>query len=123
MSNHVSVAVIKDQNFLILQRGETAPWMPLKYCLPGGKVDPNETLEEAAKRELYEETGINNVVLYSSSVGKKMMFYCFVKDYTVKLNWEHINYFWINREEIKDYVLVPGVKSFIDSLVLDKILY
>jgi len=28
------------------------------WCTPGGAVDPGETYEEAARRELYEETGI-----------------------------------------------------------------
>lgn len=28
------------------------------WCTPGGAVDPGESYEEAARRELYEETGI-----------------------------------------------------------------
>ena len=30
-----------------------------KWCLPAGKINPNEEPIDAAKRELFEETGIN----------------------------------------------------------------
>jgi 8-oxo-dGTP diphosphatase len=52
----VSVCVIKDGLVLLTQRGK--PPFQDKWSLPGGRVEGGERLEEAAQRELREETGI-----------------------------------------------------------------
>jgi len=45
----------------LIQRAQ-APYKG-KYALPGGFINIDESLEEAAHRELYEETGVENMML------------------------------------------------------------
>jgi 8-oxo-dGTP diphosphatase len=51
----------EDLKIILIQRAR-APYKG-KWALPGGFVQIDETLEEAAERELREETGIQNVFL------------------------------------------------------------
>ncbi len=51
-----SLAVFRDGKVLLATRA-TPPFDTI-YSLPGGMVEPGETLEEAARRELMEETGV-----------------------------------------------------------------
>ncbi len=50
----VSVALVRDDTVLLVKRGR-APSQGL-YAFPGGKQEPGETPEQAAQRELAEET-------------------------------------------------------------------
>lgn len=125
MQKTATVAVInQDKKILILERGSTAPWMPNRYCLPGGRLEPNEELVEGAARELGEETGIfivdrNYLIPYTiqySSNYSKIVFVVTMNDPIVTLNWEHDSYAWVGREESSKYDLVPGTKATIKVL-------
>jgi 8-oxo-dGTP diphosphatase len=52
----VSVALERDGKFLLVLRAN--PPAQHMYAFPGGRVDPGESLEDAALRELEEETGL-----------------------------------------------------------------
>ena len=52
----VSVALVREDRVLLVKR-RFAPSRGL-YAFPGGRVEPGESLEAAARRELYEETGL-----------------------------------------------------------------
>ncbi len=52
----VSVALQRDDRLLLVMR-RRAPSRGY-YAFPGGRVEAGETLEEAARRELAEETGL-----------------------------------------------------------------
>ena len=53
------VILVDPRGWLLLQeRDEHAPVNPLVWGMVGGGVEPGETMEQAAYRELEEETGI-----------------------------------------------------------------
>lgn len=49
----VKAVIVKDDKALVLKEASRFSG----FDLPGGKIDENESIEEALKRELYEELG------------------------------------------------------------------
>lgn len=59
---HLSVlGIVTDRNgqFLITRRKEDKLWAPGAYEVPGGGVQAGESSEEAVRREVSEETGLD----------------------------------------------------------------
>lgn len=54
--NAASVALVRERKVLLIKRAY-APYQHL-WTLPGGRLDPNETIEQCAIRELVEELGV-----------------------------------------------------------------
>jgi len=52
----VGAVVFKDERVLLVRRGQ--PPSKNLWAIPGGSVEIGETLQEAAQREILEETGI-----------------------------------------------------------------
>ena len=58
-SEDVVAAIIKKDNLYFIAQRSRDKYMGLKWEFPGGKVEANETLQEALIREIYEELNIN----------------------------------------------------------------
>ena len=51
--------VIDEQDCVLLIGRYATPDRPARWLLPGGGIDPGETMRDAAARELREETGLH----------------------------------------------------------------
>jgi 8-oxo-dGTP diphosphatase len=102
--------IIDDQNRVFAAQRSTAMSLPLKWELPGGKVEANETAEQCLVREVKEELNIEieiieelapNTHAYPSITIKLIPFICkHIKgEITLK---EHINFKWLNTNELLD---------------------
>lgn len=124
MQKSATVAVINsEQKLLLLRRGNSAPWMPGRYCLPGGHAEPNEDLTYAASRELSEEAGISYPVDEFKTINiqykngySKTVWIAVVNSDKVVLNWEHDDYLWVSSAESSTIDLVPGLRTTIKTL-------
>jgi len=96
------------------------------WIIPGGKVEFGETIEKAAKRELFEETGIKV---------KKIKFLCFKEAIYPEYNYHTVIFFfsakttqtklrkdidgkvkesrWFTKDEIKKVKLVESTKELV----------
>lgn len=74
MTDHVTVAVgaviVQDERLLLVQRANDPG--AGRWAVPGGHVEPGETLAEAARREVLEETGLEVTVGDIAWVGESI---------------------------------------------------
>ena len=101
------------------------------WCYIGGSIEEGESAWQSAFREIEEETGITEVLLYTSN--KLDQFYSPHEDYIymapvfvgyvnddqkVNLNYEHSEYKWLSFNEAIEQVTLPGndeVLTFIEK--------
>lgn len=107
----VVAAIIKhDNKILCVQRGPSKyDYVSEKWEFPGGKIEDDETPEEAIKREIFEELSLSIVdpEFYTSVTHKypdfiiKLDFFdCSVASRDLKLT-EHIDFDWLEPSEMK----------------------
>lgn len=124
-------AIIRNEKgeFLLLRRSENSHTNPGKWDLPGGKVNPDESLKEGVVREVWEETGISIVPgdiageVYFELPEKKVIAIVFDGGYIVadvKLSYEHMGYTWISLEKIIEMEELPDYfKNFFKRFAIE----
>lgn len=109
------VAVVNDDKILVVRRVPHDDTLAGEWELPGGGVDPDETIEQGAIRELHEETGLEVDKILGTFEGfdyttpkkpkaRQINFKVTVKPGNIRLT-EHDMYRWITAEDI------PGLKT------------
>ena len=112
-STRVYASVIvrnSDDKILILQRVEDARFAPGQWEFVNGTIEPHETAEETAVRELREETGLHigqdrlvpapvHELIDSDGRWIVIPFYAKISG-EVRISKEHQNYKWETREEV-----------------------
>jgi 8-oxo-dGTP diphosphatase len=132
MTHHcpgVSVAVFKDDCVLLVKRGR-APYLDY-WSLPGGTRQQNESMEEAACRELAEETGLTcNKLTFimefepgiqaaetdASQHYCLSVFSCLDFSGTTIAGDDAIDAVWCKVSQLNRYQLTPGLAEIIDQL-------
>ncbi len=118
-------AIIKDKSgkILLLKRSEKNKFFVDMWQLPGGKVELGENVQDAIKREIYEETScdlkkmtVNKVLSFKEKFnGFNGTIFLMVFDadckLKVKLSEDHFEFGFFSEKEIKKMSLTPISKK------------
>jgi 8-oxo-dGTP diphosphatase len=121
---NVVAAVIKKENLYFIAKRNRKKHLGLLWEFPGGKVESNESFQEAVIREIYEELNIQ--INVKEKITKKnfeddtinvMIHYylCSVQEGIIKL-CEHEEFLWVEKKDLKKYDFVPGDKNIFSIL-------
>ena len=123
MINVVAAIIKKDDLYLIVQRNRNKH-LGLKWEFPGGKVQFNETFEEALSREIKEE--LNMIInVYGKVTEEKYKddkidivlhyYLCSQESGTLRLN-EHENFAWVEKKDFNQYDFAEGDGNILSLL-------
>ena len=126
----VAALILRDQQVLICQRKVGQP-MALQWEFPGGKIEPGETPEEALRRELQEELGVDAVIgeciakvqhNYRNGGAVHLQFFT-VHQFEGTLENRIFNDMrWSKLQDLPGYDFLTADKKFVRDLALGKIL-
>tara|TARA_B100001939_G_scaffold311049_1_gene293376 strand:+ start:122 stop:523 length:402 start_codon:yes stop_codon:yes gene_type:complete len=118
--------IFQNKKILICQRKEEGDH-PLKWEFPGGKLKDNENNQEALKRELKEELGIEiyEMILFDEylyeykklSKNLKLVFFQIFQFGGEIQNNVHQQLKWIEISKLGDYDFLEGDFKIIDKLM------
>lgn len=96
---------IHDNKVLLVQLGKRYTYASY-WSFPGGQVEPGESLQEAAKREVFEETGANvtignHITTFISNDNQINMFFAdYFSGDIVHQQSEIMDAQWFGKEEV-----------------------
>lgn len=119
----VGVAVVQDGALLLIKRGREP--QRGKWAVPGGKVDFGESLQEAARREAAEETGLEVEIGDAIWVGEVIddEYHIVLIDFEARVVGGVLRAAddadearWVPLDEAAKYPLTPTMYGLVDTL-------
>ena len=120
----VVAAVIKKNNLYFIAQRNRNKHFAYYWEFPGGKVDKQETFENALKREIKEELSINikvfNHIASEKHKDEKIdvnvhYFLCESLNDNINL-FEHEDMKWLQKNDLKKFKMAPGDSKIIKYL-------
>lgn len=126
----VTSILLNKGKILLLKRGDKVRTYKGKWACVSGYIEDDDPLHRAIK-EIEEETGIKENEIKLLKKGEEIKFYdkdekiywhiypfLFETDKNeIKIDWEHVEYRWVNIDEIDKYDTVPKLKEAIKKLL------
>ena len=131
-TNIVTSFIKNDDKILILKRSDKVKSMKCLWAGISGIIENNETPLTRAKIEIFEEAGIREEQIellkavqqikisgpqYKNHEWNIFPFLFKAKNPEIKLNWENLEFEWIEPNEIKNYKTVPDLEKILFSLL------
>lgn len=104
-----------------------------RYDVPGGRLKPGERFDEALKREVKEETGLDIIVGNPVAVNEwrpevrgevwqivGVFFECQTQSADVQLSEDHDDFVWINPAEHASHPMIDNLRSVFASYAWKK---
>ena len=121
----VVAALIEREGSLLVGQRRRGDKLALKWEFPGGKVRPEESLEQALERELREELGVDATIgpeVYRtrykySEISHELLLIFF----SARINAEPVNLVfeqicWVERERLNSYDFLPADRELVERL-------
>ncbi len=108
--------------YLVIQRASESSFWPGQWDLPGGKIDPGETFDQALLRECQEETGLEvRLTHYVGGTEWELPHVCVVflimagviEGGQFRLSEEHEEHQWVSPAELRRLDLVDPIATIV----------
>lgn len=126
----VSAVIVENRGILLVRRGQ-GPNVGL-WSLPGGKVEPGETVRDALEREVFEETAlrveVGDVAWVHDAIGREagrvLFHYVIVSLYaapsggTLHAGSDAVEARWVPLDRVREYDTTAGLVEKLASAEL-----
>lgn len=118
----VTAVIKRGDKFILIKRNQQETAYPGKWCLPGGKMEREESILDALKREVKEEVGLEienektlvqdfNFIRPDGINVVGLSFLVKPKPGDVKLGSDFDGFRWISLDELEKFDHIPGIEE------------